>query len=85
MVKLKEMTMKEAGFQAVKKNKRLWIKDGDGNLVYTPPNFIRLHNRELFNQLVDRLNRFGYLCILDIMWFESRAPRIDGPAYTGEY
>ena len=63
-------------FECVKVNKRLWIKNTiTGQLIYTHPNFIQLHGRDLMKELAARATEAGELKITDIMVFESRAPR----------
>lgn len=54
----------------VKRHKRLWIDDEDGNPVYTPPDFIRLPSREPMRELAEKLQTMPYIDA--VMEFESR-------------
>lgn len=59
-----------------KVNKRLWIQDVvTGCLLYTPPDFIKLHSRDLMDELAVRASMRGRLDIMEIMVFEGLAPR----------
>lgn len=55
--------------RVVKRHKRLWIDDDDGNPVYTPPDFIRLQNREPLVHLADKLESTPYIDA--VMAFEA--------------
>jgi hypothetical protein len=60
-------------YEMAKVNKRLWIRDTEtGDLVYTPPDFIRQHliSRRVMILLVDDLTRPGAVFIDLIMRFE---------------
>lgn len=59
-----------------KVNRRLWIHDVvSGELLYTPPDFIKLHNRESMADLALRASMRRRLDIMEIMVFEGRAVR----------
>ena len=59
-----------------KVNRRLWIQDVvSGELLYTPPDFIKLHNRESMADLALRASMRRRLDIMEIMVFEARSPR----------
>jgi hypothetical protein len=62
-----------------KVNKRLWVQDVvTGQLLYTPPDFIRLQSRDLIEELATRASMRNKLDIMDIMVFEGLAPRAPG-------
>ncbi len=62
-----------------KVNKRLWIQDVvTGELLWTPPDFIRLPNRDLMEELAARASLRGKLDIIDIIVFSGLAPRAPG-------
>lgn len=64
-----------------KVNKRLWIQDVvSGELLYTPPDFIKLHNRDSMEELALRASMRRRLDIMEIMVFEARSPRGHGYA-----
>jgi hypothetical protein len=50
-------------FSVVKRQKRLWIDRWDGTPIYTPPNFVRLPNRE---PLIALALHFTLTCSRDI-------------------
>lgn len=58
-------------FLVVKRHKRLWI-EADGELIYTPPNFIRLQSRAPLINLADQLMSLGSRDIDAIAEFEDR-------------
>lgn len=59
-----------------KVNKRLWIQDVvTGELLYTPPDFIKLHSRDSMEDLALRASMRRRLDIMEIMVFEARSPR----------
>jgi hypothetical protein len=63
-------------FVCTKANTRLFIQDTvSGALLYTHPDFIRLHNRSMMDDLARAACLRGSLDIKDIMLFEGRAPR----------
>lgn len=54
----------------IKLNKRLYVRNGDGSLIYTPPDFIRFKvNRDLMKNLIDSMMEVGY--IKAVIKFES--------------
>lgn len=63
----------------VKRNKRLWVIDRQGALVYTPPDFIRLQSREPLNALAADLEWRPY--IEAVMDFERTARRTQRAGY----
>ena len=66
-------------FECAKVDKRLWIRHVEtGELRYTPPDFIRLHDRNLMHELAAWATRRGELIIDDIIVFETKAPRKPG-------
>ena len=68
---------KDKLYECVKVNKRLWIKNLEtGVLEYTPPDFIRLHGRELMIKLAEVVSESGKLEFEDIMKFETHACRL---------
>lgn len=67
------------GFVLHKMNKRLWISNGDtGEMLYTPPGFIRLNDRRSMIELVKRSNERGKISICDIIDFEHSSKRSYG-------
>lgn len=63
-------------FACIKAMKRLFIQDtATGALLYTHPNWIRLPDRRMMQDLADAAEARGRLDIADIMAFEDRAPR----------
>ena len=59
-----------------KVNKRLWIQNVvTGELIYTPPDFIKLHSRDSMEELALRASMRGRLDIMELMVFEARSPR----------
>jgi hypothetical protein len=62
-------------FECVKHNKRLWIKHVEsGELVYTPPDFIRsrIQDRDQMRVLARDLSEIGRYDINTITEFETR-------------
>lgn len=57
--------------RVIKRNKRLWIDDKDGNPVYTPPDFIYLQSREPLIQLAQEMEVRPYIDA--VMDFEKAA------------
>jgi len=55
--------------RVVKRHKRLWIDDEDGNPVYTPPDFIRMQSREPLKMLAENLSSRPYIDA--VMEFEA--------------
>lgn len=55
----------------VKRNKRLFIETENGEVVYTPPDFIRskIHSREQLHKLIQRMETVGYIDA--VMEFET--------------
>lgn len=39
----------------VKRNRTLMVVDGDGNIVYSPPFFVRVNHRTDFHQLLENM------------------------------
>jgi hypothetical protein len=63
-------------FVCTKVNRRLFVQDtSTGALLYTHPEFVRLYNRQMMDDLARAACLRGYLDIRDIMLFEARAPR----------
>lgn len=59
----------------VKRHKRLWIEDGAGQTVYTPPDFLLpLGNRESLDSLAERMSTAVHP-IDEIIAFETRMSR----------
>lgn len=58
-----------SGYKVVKRHKRLWIDDENGNPVYTPPDFIRLQSREPLKELAENLSSRPYIDA--VMGFET--------------
>ena len=66
-------------FGIVKAFKRIWIQDRKtGALLYTHPDYIRLINRSMMQELADAANTRNKLHIEDIIAFESMSPRASG-------
>jgi hypothetical protein len=62
-------------YRVVKNHKRLWVEnEATGELVYTPPNFLRLTGRDGMRQLAEALNA-GEPYIRAVIAFESACPR----------
>jgi hypothetical protein len=62
-------------FEVVKFHKRLWIKNVETEqLIYTPPCFINVVNRECLNKLANDLND-GVKYIDAVIDFENSARR----------
>lgn len=62
-----------SAMRVVKRNKRLWIDDEDGNPVYTPPDFIHLQSREPLKELAENFRSRPYIDA--VMEFEDRFRR----------
>jgi len=60
-------------FRVIKKNKRLWIEDETGKLIYTPPDYIRhlIKSREQLQEVADKLSA-GADYITEIVEFQTR-------------
>lgn len=66
-------------FRCAKLRGRLYIQCCEtGDLLYTPPNFIRILSRAPLVELANRAEARGVLAIDDIITFESNAPRAFG-------
>lgn len=62
-------------YRVVKRHKRLWIERLEtGELIYTPPNFLRLVNRDGLVALAEHLSNGGDY-IKAVIAFESATPR----------
>jgi len=67
------------GFTCVKAFSRLWIQNRKSwELIYTPPEFLRLTNRRGLAELAERATNSGYLCIDDVVDFEHGLKRALG-------
>lgn len=62
-----------SGLRLVKRHKRMWIIDEDGQEVYTPPDFLQVPHRNEFHNLIADMIAIGY--ILAVMRFESKHHR----------
>lgn len=74
----KSRTLKADGqrFACAKAHRRLFIQDLEtGELLYTPPDFIRLTSRTPLEDLARVACAKTFLDIADIVFFESQAPR----------
>lgn len=54
----------------VKRHKRLWIDDDNGNPVYTPPDFIHLQSRDPLKELAENFRSRPYIDA--VMEFETK-------------
>jgi hypothetical protein len=60
-------------FEVVKQNKRLWVRCVEtGELIYTPPSFVKLQSREPLNDLVRSFNSTLSRDLDAIAAFEAR-------------
>lgn len=61
-------------FSLSKRHKRLVILNKDGEIVYTPPDFMRrfVPSRQELQFVVDKFNAIGQYDIQSIMEFESK-------------
>lgn len=57
-------------FKIVKINKKPAIVNGDGQVIYTPPNFVSFKNYDL-TKLLEAFNKKGYRDIEDVMAYEA--------------
>lgn len=66
-------------FRCAKLRGRLYIQCCEtGDLLYTPPIFIRITSRAQMEELANRAEARGVLSIDDIVTYESHAPRASG-------
>ena len=71
-------------FRCAKLRGRLYIQCCEtGDLLYTPPDFIRLPDRSSLVELANQASRCGVLSIKHIINFESHAPRAFGYSKRG--
>jgi GNAT superfamily N-acetyltransferase len=60
-------------YECVKQNKRLWIRCIEtGELVYTPPNFIKLQSRDPMDELASKFTEIGSRDIGAIVVFQTK-------------
>jgi hypothetical protein len=59
--------------QIIKRNKRLYIVDDNGDDVYSPPNFVHIQSRKQLRTLAEAIVAQGY--IQAVMDFESKFTR----------
>lgn len=58
-------------YQVVKRNKRMWIVDTDLKSVYTPPDFVRMLQRDNLQVVADKFNDKNGYDIEAVVEFES--------------
>ena len=63
-------------FAVVKAAQRIWIQNQvTGAMLYTVPDFVKLHSREPLEQIAQISNELGFLDIEDIIEMEAQSPR----------
>lgn len=63
-------------YAVVKAAQRLWLQNQEtGNLIYTPPNFVKKNSQKPLVEMAERVEAQGFLDIEDIIEFETVTPR----------